>query len=114
MIKKLFRFISLSSLYSILLLGIGWMIRYFLIDSQTSLQDVLFWVGAAPIVLFSFSLVGDFIGRGNISYQLSRSVSSQSSNQRAIQDDNDQKSRVKSGLTWILAGLFVWLISYFV
>jgi len=83
-------------------------------ESQTPLQDILFWVGAVPIALFSIGLIGDFSIRGDVSYQLSRSVSNQSSNQRALMDVNDIKLKVKSGLNWIIAGLIILLIGYFI
>ena len=84
-------------------------IKYLILDSKTSLQDILFWIGAIPIAIFSIGVFGDFYGRGDASYQLSRSVNNQSSNQRGVQDISD----LKSGLNWIMAGLFIWLYSYF-
>lgn len=96
-----------------ILLIISFVIWYFTKESKISFQDILFWVGAAPIAFFSIGLFGDFFGKGSVSYQLSRSVSEQSSNQRAVQDESDKKSSVKFGLNWILAGLLIWLVSYF-
>ena len=98
---------------SLVLLIVGLVIWYFKKGSGTSLQDILFYAGAIPLVLFSLGQLGNFFGRGEPSYQLSRSVSNPSATQRALQDVRDFKSRVKSGLNWILAGLFVWLYSYF-
>lgn len=95
------------------MIGIGFLIKQFLVDATTSLQDVLFWVGAAPIVLFTIGFFGDFFGRSNISYGQSRSVVDQSSNIRAIQDQNEAQSRIESIFRWIITGLLVWLISYF-
>lgn len=97
-----------------ILLIIGFVIWFFMKESKISFQDILFWVGAAPIAFFSIGLFGDFFGKGSVSYQLSRSVSKQSSNQRAVQDESDKKSSVKFGLNWILAGLLIWLVSYFI
>ena len=96
-----------------ILLTIGFVIWFFMKESKISFQDILFWVGAAPIAFFSIGLFGDLFGKGSVSYQLSRSVSKQSSNQRAVQDESDKKSSVKFGLNWILAGLLTWLVSYF-
>ena len=84
-------------LLSLALLTVALIIWYFMKESEILLQDILFWVGAVPIGLFSIVLFGDFFGRGDPSYQLSRSVSSQSSNQRALQDVSDIKVKVKSG-----------------
>lgn len=96
------------------LLTTGFVIWFFMKESKISFQDILFWVGAAPIAFFSIGLFGDFFGKGSVSYQLSRSVSKQSSNQRAVQDESDKNSSVKFGLNWILAGLLIWLVSYFI
>ena len=113
MINKILQNLITAFVLSLALLAVGLVIWYFMKESKTSLQDILFYVGAAPIVIFSMGQLGDFFARGDHSYQLSRSVSNQSSNQRVLQDVRDIKSKVKSGLNWIIAGLFVWLFSYF-
>jgi hypothetical protein len=112
-IKKILQNLITAFMISLALLAVGFVIWFFMKESKTSFQDILFYVGAAPIVIFSMGQLGEFFGRGDHSYQLSRSVSSQSSNQRAVQDVRDIKSRLKSGLNWIIAGLLVWLYSYF-
>jgi hypothetical protein len=112
-IKKILQNLIDAFILSLALLAVGFIIWYFMKESKTSFQDILFYVGAAPIVIFSVGQLGEFLGRGDHSYQLSRSVSSQSSNKRAVQDVRDIASRVKSGLNWIIAGLLVWLFSYF-
>ncbi len=109
MILKIVKKIFAAFLQSLMLLVIGLVIKYLILDSKTSLQDILFWIGAIPIAIFSIGVFGDFYGRGDISYQLSRSVNNQSSNQRGVQDISD----LKSGLSWIMAGLFIWFYSYF-
>lgn len=109
MIAKTFKKIFSAFILSLILLIAGLVIKYFILDSKTSLQDILFWVGAIPIFIFSGGVFGDFFTRGNFSYQISRSVSNQSSNQRGLQDISD----LKSGLNWILAGLLIWFYSYF-
>ena len=112
MIGKILKNILAAFMLSLVLLTVGLVIKYLMKDPETSLQDILFWVGAAPIVLFSIGLFGNYFGRGDPSYQLSRSVSNQSSNQRGLQDIIDIKSRVTSGLNWIMAGWFVWFYGY--
>ncbi|MCD4720177.1 MAG: AsmA family protein [Desulfobacula sp.] len=126
MIRK----ILIAFILSLILLIVGLVIKYFILDPKTSLQDIMFWVGAIPI--FS-GVFGEFFGRENFSSQFSRderfvyhygvkafiksaltsfpssSVSNQSSNQRGVQDISD----LKSGLNWILAGLLIWFYSYF-
>jgi len=113
MIRKILKNGFAALLSSLALLTVALIIWCFMKESETPLQDIIFWVGAVPVGLFSLGLVGDFFGRGDPSYQLSRSVSNQSSNQRALQDISDIKSKVKSGLNWIIAGLLIWLLSYF-
>lgn len=100
------------ALSSIILIAVGLVLWLFLRTAQIVLQDILFWVGAVPILLFSIGLFGNFLGRGNSSYQISRSVSQESSNQRAVQDHHDREDRVRSELKWIMAGLLTWLMSY--
>ncbi len=114
MIEKLIKYLGTVIISCLSLLIVGLIIWYFMKESQTTLQDILFWVGTVPIALFSVGIFGDAFGKGDVSYQLSRSVSSQSSNQRAIQDKSDMAIRVKSGLNWIPAGLLLWLVSYFI
>ena len=113
MINKILQNLITAFILSLALLTVGLVIWYFMKESATLLQNILFCVGAVPIVLFSMGQLGNFFGRGDPSYQLSRSVSNQSSNQRALQDVGDIKTKVKSGLNWIIAGLLVWLFSYF-
>jgi hypothetical protein len=112
-INKILQNMITAIILSLALLIVGLAIWYFMKESETSLQDILFYVGAVPIVLFSMSELGNFFGRGDPSYQLSRSVSNQSPGQRAVQEIRDIKSRIKSGLNWIIAGLLVWLYSSF-
>jgi arginine exporter protein ArgO len=109
MIAKILKKIFIAFLLSLILLAIGLVVKYLILDSKTALQDILFWIGAFPIAFFSIGVFGDFFGKGDSSYQLSRSVSNQSSSQRGVQDIND----LKSGLSWILAGLLIWFYSSF-
>ncbi len=113
MSKRLLKSARSVLLITLILLTVGLVIWFFMKDSQTTFQDILFYVGAAPIALFSIGMFGDFLGRGTQAYQLSRSVSKQSANQRSLNDAEDDKNRVYSGITWIIAGLLVWFISYF-
>jgi hypothetical protein len=109
MIKRILKKTLVAFLQSFILLIIGLIIKYWVLPTGAALQDILFYIGAIPIASFSIAAIGDFKVRGSATYQLSRSVSSQSSNQRGIQDI----SEFKSGLTWIVAGLLVWFYSYF-
>jgi hypothetical protein len=113
MINKSLKNLITAFILFVVLLIVGLVIWLFMKESETSLQDILFCVGAIPVVLFSIRVIGNFFGRGDLSYQLSRSVSDQSSNQRALQDVNEIKSMAKSGLNWLIAGLLIWLFMYF-
>ncbi len=112
-LTKLAKYLLTCVGISALLMGVGAIIWYVRRDSPTTFQDTLFWVGAVPIALFTIGFFGNFFGRGDVSFQLSRSTISQSSNQRAVQDESDSKAKLKSDLKWIIGGVSVWLVSYF-
>ena len=114
MIKKLSGILLKTVTNSLLLVGVTLIVWYFKKDSGLSLNDTLFWVGAAPIVLFSLTFFGGFMGRANFGYQYSGSIINKSSNQKAQEEGNDMKSRFISNLAWILAGALLWTISYFI
>ena len=95
---------------TLVLFMVGLGIWLFMKNSQT-LQDILFWVGAAPLALYSIGIMGGFAGRGDSSYQLSRSVSNRSSTQRTLQEVNTMTSRMTSGLNWCIGGLLLILLS---
>jgi hypothetical protein len=107
----IFKRIAAVSLSFSALLSVGLLIWAFIRDSQTSLKEILFWVGAVPIAVFSVGLFGNFSVRGDASYQLSRSLSDQPSTQRA---GLDLASMTKSGLNRIIAGLLLWAINFWV
>lgn len=113
MIKKVIVKIFTAMISSLLLLCIGLTIWYFKRESETSLQNVLFCVGAVPIALFSIGQMGNFSGRGNFNIQFSRSASNQSLNERSLHDLSDMQSIVLSGMNWFMAGLFILLLCYF-
>ncbi len=98
---------------SLVLMGIGLVIWYFMRESNTSFQDVLFIVGAVPIAIFALGTMGNFAGRGNFFIQFSRSAGNKSLDEKALQDISDMKSIVLSKMNWIMAGLFVWLFVIF-
>ena len=114
MILNILRKILAALILSLVLLAVSVVIWFFMKDRGTLLQNILFCVGALPLALFSISVFGQFFGRGDHSYQLSRSVSGHSPNQRAHQDVLDLMSSFKSGMTWVLAGLVILLICYLI
>lgn len=99
---------------TLLLIMLSLLISYMMKESGLTLQDTLFWVGAVPIALFSIAIFGNFSNRGDPGYQLSKTVLKQSPNQRSIHDTADVSKRTSSNLTWVIAGLLVWLVSYFI
>jgi hypothetical protein len=56
--------------------------------------------------------MGRFAGRGDVTYQMSRSVSDAMPDQRTGAVIDDLRSFGKSWLNWVPAGLFLWLGSY--
>ncbi len=113
MIQQLKHYAVRLLMKTLLLIMLSLLIWYVMRDTALSLQDTLFWVGAVPIAFFSIGIFGNFHGRGDPEYQLSKTVLSQSSNQKAVQESQDTAKRTSSSLTWVIAGLFVWLLSYF-
>ena len=99
-----------------LLLLLAVVVWWFRRGDGVSFQDILFWVGALPIVLFTLGSMGRFSGRGDASYQLSHTVSDATPDQKTGAMINDMKSQGKSSLNWVMAGLLLWslcwLISY--
>lgn len=99
---------------TLLLIMLSLLISYIMKESGLTLQDTLFWVGAVPIALFSIGIFGNFSSRGDPEYQLSKTVLKQSPNQRSSHETDDVSKRTSSHLTWVIAGLLVWLVSYFI
>ena len=113
MTKKLLQNLVTAAVLSIVLLVAGLVIWFFKKESGTSLQDILFYVGAAPIIIFALGQIGNFIGRGDHTVQLSRSVGNKSPGERGARDIFDIQSGLKTGINWFIAGLLVWLYSSF-
>ena len=109
-LKSLLTAFIVSTALLILALAIWWLMK----DSGTSLQDVLFCVGALPVALFSISVLGEYFGRGNPSVLFGESVSNRLPGQRALQDVTDLKSGFKSAMNWVAAGLVILLVCYLI
>lgn len=114
MVNNILKNFLAASILSVALLIVASVIWLFMRDGGTSLQDILFCVGAFPVAIFTIGIFGQYFGRADPTYQLSRSVSERSPNQRAHQDVQDLKSSFKSGLNWLLAGLVLLLICYLI
>ena len=102
-----------SILYAtVFLLVVGLVILFFIKDSGIALKDILFWVAVVPIAFFSIVTFGNFFGKTKSSDELNGSVSDRGAKKRSDQDAGNQQ-RTGFGITWIGAGLLVWLIAYF-
>ncbi len=106
---KTFLAALLSAGLLLLLAVVFWWIKR---GDGVAFQDILFWVGALPIVIFTMGSMGRFSGRGDVSYQLSRTVSDATPDQKTGALIDELKSQGKSWLNWILAGLLLWLGSW--
>ena len=111
MIRKLLTWTLSIMLTSVFLITSAGVIQYFIKGINVSFGTILFYSGSLPFVVFSMSLMGDFFNRGNVSYQLSRSVSGADQGKREIQEKEYFKSIVASQWNWLISGLVVVLIS---
>ena len=114
MIENIKKYLLRLVMNTVLLIILGLVIWYAARSSALTFKDTLFWVGAVPIALFSISIFGSFGGRGDPEAQFSKSVLKKSPNQRSVDDQNDISRSTSSSLGWLLAGLLVWLFSYFI
>ncbi len=97
---------------TLLLVMLSLLISYAAGESALSLKDILFWVGAFPIALFSITILGGISSRGERNDQSTEVTSHQAPQQRLIPGRSTAAKQTSSGLAWIIAGLFVWLVSY--
>ena len=67
--------LAVAVVLALALMAVGWAVWALFLAPETRLSDTLFWVGAIPVVLFSFRQIGRFTGRGDPTYQLSRQKS---------------------------------------
>lgn len=114
MLKKIMKGVLAATLSSCVLLVVAFVVWGLKRGSGVSFQDTLFWVGALPIAVFTMGSIGRFAGRGDVSCQMSRSVSDATPDQQAGVLIDELKFYGKSSLNWILAGLLLWLGSYLI
>ena len=113
MLLKARRVALVAFLISLALMIAGVVIWLFKRSSGTTLQDIMFWMGAFPIALFSIGSMGRFAGRGASFNPFPRSGDNIASDPHSRRDQSDLAAELTSGLNWVLAGLLVWLFSYF-
>ena len=107
-LKKILAVLLSAGLLLLLAVAAWWFKR----GNGVPFQDILFWVGALPIVFFTLGSMGRFSGRGDVSYQLSRTAGDATPEQKTGALIDDLKSQGKSGFNWIVAGLLLWLGSW--
>ena len=113
MIQKIKHYLLQILMKAIILAMLALLIWYVARSSALTYKDTLFWAGALPIALFSITIFGSFSARGDPEAQFSKTVLPRSPHQRSIDEHNDLSSGTSKGLSWFLAGLIVWLFSYF-
>ena len=113
MIKPSSRSLISAATISVLLILIAFIFSYFV---KYPLGTVLFVIGAIPIVIFSPDLFSSSTS-GAIHTPtvtvLYRWVDTLTPNNKNSQGDNS-RSRFKDSLSWVIAGLILWIVSYFV
>ena len=97
---------------TLLLVMLSLLISYATRNSALSLKDILFWVGAAPIAIFSIFIFGILSGRGARVMKSIEDTSGQPVELRPPMKRCAASDQTSSGLAWVLAGLLVWLFSY--
>ncbi len=97
---------------SLLLVMLSLLISYATGDSALSLKDVLFWVATVPIAFFSITILGGISGLGWRTDKSTEATSSQSPKQKLPPGSGAAAKPMKSDISWIIAGLLVWLVSY--
>jgi len=102
-------------LSSLLLLLAGLLISFIFSNSQKSLGLIYFIVGALPLVIFAPGLFGG--GKSGAIHTpkvIYRFVNTLGPAKKTSQSGDDSSANFNASLSWVLAGLIVWVISYFV
>jgi len=111
MIKKSSNVLISAATISVPLILIAFVISYFV---KYPLETVLFIIGAIPIVIFTPGLFSSSTsGAIHTPKVVYRFVDSLTPSKKTPQGD-DPKSMFNASLSWVIAGLILWIISYFV
>ena len=100
---------------SLVLLLIGLLVSFVFANSQKSLGLIYFIIGAIPLVIFSPGLFGG--GKSGAIHTpkvIYRFVNTLGPGPKASQSGEDSNADFNASLSWILAGLIVWVVSYFI
>jgi hypothetical protein len=102
-------------LSSLLLLLIGLLVSLVVSRLKDSLGLVYFIIGGIPLVIFSPGLFGG--GKSGAIHTpkvIYRFVNTLGPGPKASQPGEDSNADFNASLSWVLAGLIVWAVSYFV
>ena len=118
MIKKSSNVLISAATNSVPLILIAFVISYFV---KYPLETILFVIGAIPIILFSPGLFSSSIS-GIVHtpkfwcncHTVYRIVDSSLNPNKKTPLGDDFKSMFNASLSWVIAGLILWIVSYFV
>ena len=114
MIGKAFRIFISAALASLLLLAVGLLVAFLLSESQKSLGLIFFVIGAIPLIIFLPGLLGGgqsgAIHTPKVFYRLVNTLSPDS---KSSQERDESRANFDASLIWVLAGVIVWVVSYF-
>lgn len=114
MLDKLPRIVSYATLFSVPLMVIAVVIAYLFMGGRESMSTTLFMVGACPIIIFAPGLFsGSSSGALHTPKVVYRLVDTLTPRSRKSSGDQS-RSQFNDSLSWVLAGLILWLISYFI
>ena len=102
-------------LASLLLLLAGLLVSFVFSRLNDSLGLVYFIIGGIPLVIFSPGLFGG--GKSGAIHTpkvIYRFVNTLGPGPKASQSGEDSNADFNASLSWVLAGLIVWVVSYFV
>ena len=115
MTGKLFKILISVVLSSLLLIAVGFLLSFLFSDSQKSLGLILFVIGAIPLVIFLPGLIGG--GKSGAIHTpkvIYRVVNTLSPGNKSSQNGDESRVDFNASLIWVLAGMIVWIVSYFV
>ena len=108
------RIIITAALTSLALIVIGLLVSFILTDAEKSLGLILFVIGAIPLVIFSPGLLGGgksgAVHTPKVIYRFVNTLTPD----RKTSSGAQSSTEFDASLSWVLAGLIVWVVSYFV
>ena len=108
------KIIITAGLTSLILIVMGLLASFFLSDTEKSLGLILFVIGAIPLVIFSPGLLGGGkSGAVHTPKVIYRFVNTLTPDRKTSSGDQSSAD-FDASLSWVLAGLIVWVVSYFV